>query len=187
MQGMELPMTVYAKRPNSTRQEVAFQDQKIVQAFDGTMAWGINPMMGPGPQAAPPAIAEMVSARADFDGALINYKAKGTVIELVGKEKLDGRDVYHLKVTGKGNNVQQYYLDAETGLEAKTTAEVDMMGTGQKQMLEVVMSNYQKVEGISLPHTVAQTIDGKPMLQMTLDKIELNPTLDETLFKMPKQ
>src|SRR5687767_8552605 len=44
LQGMELPLIVYAKRPNMSRQEITIQDKKIVQAFDGTTPWMINPM-----------------------------------------------------------------------------------------------------------------------------------------------
>ena len=54
MQGMELPLTVYAKRPNFNRQEVIVQDRQVIQAFDGTTAWLLNPMMGAKePQEAP--------------------------------------------------------------------------------------------------------------------------------------
>ena len=60
------------------------------------------------------AAADLMKNAADFDGALINYKSKGTVIELVGKEKLGDKDVYHLKLTMKGGQVQHYFLDAES-------------------------------------------------------------------------
>src|SRR5688572_21532346 len=87
LQGMELPLTVYAKRPNYNRQEIMLQDKQLVQAFDGTTAWYINPMMGSDvAQETPAAQAEMMKNGADFDGALINYKSKGHTIEFVGKE-----------------------------------------------------------------------------------------------------
>jgi outer membrane lipoprotein-sorting protein len=187
MQGMQMPMTVYAMRPNSNRQEITIQDRKMIQAFDGTTAWGINPMIGDTPQQAPPNVSDLARSRADFDGALINYKEKGTKIDLIGKEKLDGRDVYHLKITMKGDFVQEYFIDAETGLEVKTSSQVDLMGMGQKQTLEIQMSNYQQVDGISLPHTVKQFLDGKPMIEMMVEKVEFNPALDDALFRMPKK
>ncbi len=186
-QGKELPMTVYAQRPNSTRQEVTVGDMTMVQAFDGAVAWATDPRMGGAPQQAPPAVAERARTNADFDGALINYREKGTRIELVGKETLEGRDVYHLKVTLKGDDVQHYFLDAQTGLEVKTSAEVDAMGTGQKQALESVMSDYRPVEGIMLPHSVKQFLNGKPMMETKIQKVEINPTVDDALFRMPKK
>jgi outer membrane lipoprotein-sorting protein len=188
MQGMDLPLTVYAKRPNYNRQEIVLQDKQLVQAFDGTTAWLINPMMGSDvAQELPGPAAEMMRNTADFDGALIDYKAKGHTVEFVGKEKLDATEVYHLKVTMKGgSHVQHYYLDAKSGIELKTSADIDM-GTGTKQALETEMSNFQQVNGIMIPHTVKQTVNGKPVVQMTIDKVEFNSAIDDTLFRMPKK
>jgi outer membrane lipoprotein-sorting protein len=186
VQGQEMPLTVYAKRPNLNRQEISLPDGKVVQAFDGTTAWVINPMMGgDAPQAMPAAAADMMKNSADFDGALIDYKSKGRTIELVGKEKLGDRDVYHLKVTMKGGQVQHYFIDAESGLELKTSSEVDMGMGGAKQTLDTEMSNYKQVNGIMLPHTVKQFINGKPTVEMTVTTVEFNAPIDEAIFRMP--
>lgn len=187
LQGMDLPMTVYAKRPNYMRQEMVLQDKQLIQAFDGTMGWLVNPMMGSeAAQELPKELVDMMRNSADFDGGLINYKEKGNTIELVGSEKLEGTDVHHLKVTTKSGHVQHYYLDAKTGIEVKTSAVVDM-GAAGKQTIETEMSNYQPVNGIMIPHTVKQVINGKPVVQMTIDKVEFNPTIDDAMFRMPKK
>ena len=188
VQGQQLPLTMYAKRPNKNRQEISLPDGKIVQAFDGTTAWVINPMMGSdAPQAVPGGVADMMKNSADFDGALINYKAKGHTIEFVGKEKLAAKDVYHLKITMKGGHVQHYFLDAESGLELKTSAEVDMGMGGQKQTLDTEMSNYKAEGGIMLPHTVKQFINGKPTVEMSVTAVEFNAAVDDAIFTMPKK
>jgi outer membrane lipoprotein-sorting protein len=189
IQGQEMPLTTYAKRPNMHRQEISLPDGRIVQAFDGTTAWVINPMMGSNaPQVMPGGLADTMKNSADFDGALINYKAKGHTIELVGKEKLADKDVYHLKVTMKGGQVQHYFLDAESGLELKTSAEVDMgIGAGTKQTLDTEMSNYKAEGGITLPHTVKQFVNGKPTVEMTVTAVEFNAALEDAMFRMPKK
>jgi outer membrane lipoprotein-sorting protein len=187
-QGQELPLTVYAKRPNLSRQEITLPDGKVVQAFDGTTAWVINPMMGSdAPQAIPAGAADVMKNSADFDGALINYKNKGHTIEFVGKEKLGDKDVYHLKVTMKGGQVQHYFLDAESGLEMKTSAEVDMGMGGAKQTLDTEMANYKQVGGIMLPHTVKQFMNGKQMVEMSVTGVEFNAPVDDSIFRMPKK
>jgi hypothetical protein len=185
-QGNEMPLTVYAMRPNFNRQEITMPAGRAVQAFDGTTAWIINPMLGiDTPQPVPGPAAELARNSADFDGALLNYKAKGSVIELVGTEKLDGKDVYHLKVTMKEGPVQHYLLDATTGIELRTTADVDL-GNGQKQTLTTDMTNYKQVEGIMLPHTVTQSVGGRPVVQWTIDTVEFNSVADDSIFRMPK-
>ena len=129
--------------------------------------------------------ADMMKADADFDSALIDYKSKGHTIELVGKEKLDATDVYHLKVTKKSGQIQDYFLDADSGIELKTSTSIDTGGTQQK--IDTELSNYQQVEGIMVPHTIKQSLNGTPVLTMTIEKAEFNPTIDDTIFKMPKK
>lgn len=186
MQGTGMPLIVYAKRPNLTRQEITLPpDRRLVQAFDGTTGWMINPMMGSdAPQELPPPVSEMMRNTSDFDGPLVNYKEKGNTIEIVGQEKLGDKDVHHLKITMKGGTVQHYYLDAATGIELKKAEEVDM-GTGQKQRLETEMADYQQVEGVMVPKTVRQLMNGKPVVEMSIDKVEFNTGVDDRLFRMP--
>jgi len=43
---------------------------------------------------------------ADFDGSLVDYKAKGHTVELVGKESVEGADTFKLKVTKKNGNIE---------------------------------------------------------------------------------
>ena len=189
-QGQEMPLTVYAKRPNFNRQEVTLPDGAVVQAFDGTTAWMINPRTGSSqPQPVPGAPADMMKNAADFDGALINYKSKGHTVELVGKETLGGKPVYHLKVTMKGGQVQDYFLDADSGIELKTSAQVDFgMGggpAGQKQTLDTEMSNYKAINGIMIPHTIKQFMNGNQMVEMSISTVEFNTAIDDAMFRMP--
>ena len=186
-QGTEMPLTVYAMRPNFNRQEITMPAGKAIQAFDGTTAWVVNPMLGiETPQAVPGPAAELAKNSADFDGALINYKAKGNDIELVGKEQLEGKDVYHLKVTTKGGPVQHYLLDADSGIELRMSAEVEL-GGGQKQTLTTAMANYKQVDGIMIPHTVTQTAGGRTLLQWTITTVEFNAVPDDSIFRLPKK
>jgi outer membrane lipoprotein-sorting protein len=186
-QGTEMPLTVYAMRPNFNRQEITMPAGKAIQAFDGTTAWVVNPMLGiETPQPVPGPAADLAKNSADFDGALLNYKAKGNTIELVGAEKLDGKDVYHLKVTMKGGPVQHYLLDAGSGIELRMSAEVDL-GSGQKQTLTTDMTNYKQVNGIMIPHTVTQTAGSRTLLQWTINTVEFNSVPDDSIFRIPKK
>src|SRR5215203_163842 len=186
-QGTEMPLTVYAMRPNFNRQEITMPAGKAIQAFDGTTAWVVNPMLGiDSAQPVPGPAAEVAKNAADFDGALLNYKSKGNTIELVGKERLGEKDTYHLKVTTKTGSVQHYFLDAQNGIELKMSADVDV-GRGQKQKMDTEMSDYKPVNGILIPHTVTQTAGGRPVLRWTISTVEFNAVTDDAIFKMPKK
>ena len=182
-QGIELPMTVMAKRPNLMRQEMTLQDKKIVQSFDGTTVWVINPMMGSdtaqemtGPQA------DMAKSQADFDGDLVDYKTKGTTIDLIGQETIDGTKVYHLKVTRKNGTTRELFLDADTGIDVRTISTMEQ--NGQQATITSDLSNYQNVEGVMVPFSVKQSLNGTPIAQMTIDKVEFNVPIENSLFKL---
>lgn len=191
VQGMELPMTVNAKRPNLMRQEMQIQDKTVVTAFDGQKAWMINPMMGAeAPQEVPGPQAEMTRDQADFDGPFIDYKAKGHTIELAKGESPDGTDklpdgtrVYKLKVTRKNGRVQHYYLDAESGIELRTSNQLEQQG--QTFNIDTDLADYRPESGIMVPHTVRNLMNGQPMMTMTVEKIEFNLPMEDSFFKMP--
>ena len=183
IQGMELPMTIVSKRPNLMRQDMTVQGVAIVQAYDGTTAWTINPMMGsdqasevPGP------VADSLREQADFDGPLVDYKTKGHTVELVGTEDLNGKKVHHLKLTKKDGKATHFYLDADTGVELKVVSEADL-GMGPMK-IETEMSNYQTVDGILVPMTIRQNTPQGPVT-ITVEKVEFNVNVDDKVFRMP--
>lgn len=184
IQGMELPMTIVSKRPNLMRQDMTFQGVSIVQAYDGTTAWTINPMTGSDTATEVPApVAESLKEQADFDGPLIDYKAKGHTVELVGNEKLADKDVHHLKLTKKDGKATHFYIDAATGVELKVVSEADL-GTGPIK-IETELSNYQTVDGILVPMAIRQSTPQGPV-SITVDKVEFNVNVDDSIFKMPR-
>ena len=180
-QGMTGTITVYGKRPNLVRQEIEMAGQKIVNAFDGTTAWSINPFAGSGqPVAISGPQADEIKMQSDFDSPLVNYKAKGYELELVGVENLGGREAYHLKLTSKEHRVQQLYLDAKTNLEIK------IVGDSPMGAVENELSNYREIQGLKLPFTMRTVSAGNVVSQTTVDTVELNPRIDDAMFKMPK-
>jgi outer membrane lipoprotein-sorting protein len=184
LQGMDVSMKIYSKRPNMTRQEVKLQDKTIVSAYDGSTAWWINPLAGiDQAQELSGAQADSLKDQADFDGVLTDYKAKGSTVELVGIENIEGRKAYHLKVTKKSGQVQHYFLDADSGIDLRVQTTLEQ--GGQQMSITSDLSNYQEVNGVMVPFSMKQSMNGMPLMQMTVDKVEFNLPIDDTLFKMP--
>ena len=197
--GMKIHIVTWAKRPNYMRREMdatppppapgrasipgTMGPIKAVVASDGAHVWMINPMMGAGAQEITGPQADMAKADADFDSVLLDYKAKGTTIQLVGTEPINGKPAYHLKITKKNGLVQHYYLDVETALEVRTASEVEQ--DGAKSTIATDLSNYQTVEGLTMPFTMKQSLNGAPVAEITISKWEVNIPVDDDLFKMP--
>ena len=183
VQGNALPVTTLSKRPNLMRNEIDMGGQKMTQGFDGTSMWIAMPgipaqEVPPGPQV------EILKRQSQFDPVFIDYKERGTTIELKGKVAEGGKDAYHLVVTPKEGPVAHYYLDAATGLEMRTVIEINdpqMKGT-----METRLSDYRTVDGRVVPFSIVHVVNGNTAAEMKFEKIEFNVTVDDALFKMPK-
>jgi len=175
-------MTMVAKRPNLMRRDAEVGGRRIVNAFDGKMLWmdiGTAP-----PQQVPTTQNAYAAQDAEFDSVFVDYKEKGYKIELVGKETLDGTPVYHLKVTKKGGPPQDYYLDAETGLEKKISV-TGRIPDGSQTVNVTEFSDYRSVDGTMVPFVLKQRQNGTLVGTTTIDKVEFNVPVDDELFKMP--
>lgn len=184
-QGMELPMTAVSRRPNLMRQDITIPVQgiTIVQAFDGETGWGITPATGDAAVDLPPQQVDAMREQADMDGPLIDYKAKGNTVEVVGTEDVGGVKAHHLKVTSKTGRVQHLYIDVARGVELKNVSELDM-GAGLTKV-ETELSDYRVVDGILVPFSMRITGAPTGQMTMTVDKVEFNVVTDDKIFKRP--
>ena len=182
--GLEAPITIEMKRPKKSRMEFTVQGMTGVQAYDGKQAWGISPMGGQKPEPLPPEMAKDLDDQADIDGPLVDYKAKGHQVELVGKAKLEGGDAWKLKLTLKSGEVRYIYLDAVSYLEIRNEAKRTIRGNEVE--LENTIGDYKKVGGLLWPHLIESGAKGRPEKQsFAFESIEVNPAIDDVRFTMP--
>jgi outer membrane lipoprotein-sorting protein len=181
MRGMQASIVVYGKRPNLLRQEVKLGDRTIINAFDGTTPWMINPLAGTdrpvvitGPQA------DMIRDQSSFDGPLVDYKDKGSKVELVGRETVEGRAYDHLKITDKDGQVQDVYLDGATGLEAR------LVTTSAAGTFEQDLSDYRDVDGIKVPFAIRTLVNGVEQSRITVQSVAFNVDVDAGMFAVPR-
>jgi hypothetical protein len=171
------------KRPNRKRADTDFGGQKSVQAFDGSTAWVQMGAMPPQVLPSSPAL-DAAKKQSEFDPVLLDYKERGRRVEFVGREKAEGGEVFHLRITDRGT-VTHYYVDATTGLERRQANRVvSPEGLGAAQV-ELRFSDYREVQGRMVPFTIQQVVDGKPVAQTKLESVEFNIPVDDAMFKMP--
>ena len=186
-QGLEAPGVEEKVRPNLWRQEFTLQNLTAVQAYDGATGWKIDPFQGKkDPELMGPDELKQSIEQADFDGPLVDYKDKGNKVELIGKEPLEGTDAYKLKVTLKNGDVRYFYLDADSFLELKMESKrINQQGTEVETFINI--GDYKEVDGLIFPYSFEAGAKGHPETQkITIEKIELNPVIDNARFKMPE-
>ena len=83
-----------------------------MQAYDGTTGWQIQPFGGKkDPELMGEDDLRDLLLDADFDGPLVDYKEKGSTVEYLGHDVVDGDDALRLKVTLKNGDIIYDYLD----------------------------------------------------------------------------
>jgi outer membrane lipoprotein-sorting protein len=183
--GLEAPFTFQKKRPDKIRIEFTIQGLTGIQAYDGATAWQLMPFMGSkDPQKMPEDDRKDIIEQADFDGPLVDYKAKGNSVEYVGKEDVEGTETHKLKLTLKNGDVRYLFLDPETGLEMKATAMIKREGV--EATVESFFGDYKEVNGVIFPYAIEQKMAGKPGPQFSVQNVELDVDLADSLFMMPE-
>lgn len=185
--GIEAPFVRETARPNRIRLEFTIQGMTAVQTFDGTNAWALMPFLGKKePEAMTADELKDVEDQADVDGPLVDYKAKGHAVELIGKEDIEGTPAFKLKVTKKNGDIDYTYLDADSFLEIKGQSK--RMVRGQEVEVETSLGDYKEVDGVLYAYSIQQKpkgAQGAGNLAITIDKIETNPTLEADRFAKP--
>jgi hypothetical protein len=181
----QTPIVIEAMRPRSMRFELQVQGITVIQAFDGKRGWKIVPFAGDRAPYPMPRDEEIEAAdRAEFDTLLLDAAARETKIRLQGHDDVDGADTFKLRVTRRDGSARDVYVDSRTFLEVRHGTRRSIEG----RTLELLstFSDFRSVDGLTLPFRVSSSTKGRPEAQVIVfEKIELNPPIDESRFKMP--
>ncbi len=184
MGGFEFPGSITEKSPNKQRLDVNVQGKTIVQAYDGTTAWAVNPFQGgDAPQKMSPEEAEQMT-KAEFGSPFLNYKEKGHAVELLGKKTIEGAETFEVKLTKKNGDIEYHYFDTEAFVPIMFKSTISS-GPMKGQETETYYSDYQDVNGLMFPHFVESKVAGQSFQKITIKKIEVNGNYEDSLFAFP--
>lgn len=183
--GREALVTREVWPPGRIRTEFAFQGVTAVYACDGSRCWSVAPLSGSfEAELMSEADASIAIEQADILGPLVDWKAKGHSVELLGRETIDGREAFKLRLNLSGGGVQTDYLDAESALLVRR--ETTRTLGGRTLDLETTFSDFRPVGGVMFPHSIKSGAKGRPdVLEVIVEEAELNQPADEARFEMP--
>lgn len=183
----KLPFTMTLKRPRKSRIEVRFNDQTAFQVYDGAQGWKVRPFLGRNEvEPYSPAEARAAASWAELDGPLMDYAAKGTRIDVLGMEMVEGHRAYVLKLTMKDNTTRRVWIDASSFLELKSDGDARKLD-GKMHNVAIFYRDYRKEGGLVMPHTLETVVVGaRGTHKLIVDKVTVNQPADDTLFAKPQ-
>jgi len=187
VQGMDIESKTSIVVGKSFRTEVEVMGNKIITVVDGEGGWMNRPAMMGGtgePEDLPREQVKATISQKNIGSSLLIAKNEGSKIDLVSKEKLDGAEVYLLKITKKNGEESQVFVSSSTGFIVKAINKMNVQG--QQVEAEVLYSNYKSIDGLFIPFTVEtpSPMGGGNMVVETAS-IDLNPVLDASIFAKP--
>jgi hypothetical protein len=171
--GAEGTIEIYAKAPDKLLTEVRSGALGTTRTgFDGTTAWEEKDSIVKELEIFP-------AREADFYLAL-NLRQLYPRIELKGRQKIRGREVYILEAP-RGGSPKSWYFDCETGLLVRTEARDS---AGRIRRAEDY-DDYRDIDGVQIPLTLRRTDENQSELIIKFSEVKHNAPIDDAKFKKP--
>ena len=186
MMGMEMTVKNSMVIGQAYRTEVNIMGFQIITTFNGNQGWTLNTTNG-NQTAQPMSQSQLAKQKAStyLNGTeLVAAQDNNYPVELIGKQKQNGKDVFTLKVT-RPDGVATYYVDPTTYLVVGSQVSTD--NNGQRDQVNYTYNDYTTVDGITLPSSaeMSSAATNGPVT-MKLSKRDLNPTIANSRFGNPQ-
>jgi hypothetical protein len=177
VQGTDVIVVVTAVNGVGARNDISVMGQDGFQITTPTKGWAFMPFLG---QAGTEEISadDVQSSQhlVDIQGLLFDYKAKGSQVELLGKDTVEGAECHQLKLTSKDGKIYTMFIDAKTGYCVRIVSRTSTSGAAADLVTDYL--DFKKTdEGYIFPF--AQTT---PRGTIYFTSIETNKPVDEKIF-----
>ncbi len=186
-QNVQLPFVMTMKRPRMSRLEIEFAGKTAVQVYDGVNGWKVRPFLGRNEvESFSQAEMDQAAEAQELDGLLIDHEAKGIKVALLGMEKVEDHDAYKLKVTLSNGNSHNLWVDAKSFLEVKLEGFPRRLD-GKMHKVGIYYRDYGPAGDVKVPYLFETVVEGvTPSRKMTIEKVTVNPKLDDRAFAKPE-
>ena len=182
---IELAYLQTKKRPEEVRTEASLQGMTQIQAYDGKEGWKVSPFFGrKDPERMSADDVKALIEDTEIDGVLVDWKTKGSSVEYLGTEDVDGTPAHKLKVVRKNGDISFVYLDPDHFLEIRVLTQRTRHGAHEE--VETDLGDYEKAGGVFVPTSIESGRKGDPDKQkIVIDKAEANVGVDDAIFHFP--
>ena len=185
-QGSDFPLTTQIFNGKGMRTDVDVMGSTVTNCYFNGKGWKINRFAG-----APTATEVIGNELSDFKAQsslanqLMDYKARGHQVEMQGEENVDGVKAFKIKLTNKDDGkTTTYFLTIANYTLIKSVSSRAIQG--QDVEVETYYSDIKEFGGVKFFMSRSLKIEGQEFQAINFDNIELNVTIDEKIFDMPK-
>lgn len=180
--GMSGSITMYNKEPDKMRMDMEFMGMTMTQAYDGEIAWWINPQTG-STEEMDEGQTEDIRRQSLGNDSLLHPEKYGIRYSYKGKEKIEGKDYFVLEQTFSDGFQSTMYVDSGTYLTYKSqSTTVNQMGIEVEA--ETFLRDYKEIDGMMVPHTITTYQEGEEFMTMSVTEVSFNSGLEDSFFQM---
>lgn len=178
VQGMDVGLTVTRVQGVGSRNDISVPGMgEGFQVVNPIKGWDFMPFMG---QASPEEVSvdKLKSSLSllDIQGSLVNYKEKGSQVEMSGKEKVENAECYKLKLTDKQGVISTLFIDSKSNYLVKSI--ITAKSSNGDINTELSFGDFKKTdEGYIFPFS--EVMDRGTII---FTSIETNKPVDEKIF-----
>ena len=184
-QHREITTTAEYMRPDKCRVTYMIGGKLVVQAYNGETGWQQSAL-------SENIASEVLDAsrtvylrdRCGIESPLLDYEKKNVKVTLEGKDIVDGKDAYKIKVTYTSGNFQYYLLNTLSFLPVKTVGFYTV--GGQEVVMMTRFKEYKRVGNILVPFKLAIEKKGNaPREEYVVESVTPNAPINPPIFNMP--
>ena len=189
MMGYKVAIKVTKVQETLYRNDFEFGGSKGYTIVTPTAGWAFIPMRSQMVDQIDEDSLKTMQTDLDIAGPLINYVAKDHKAIFVGKEDIDGKEAYKIKLTLNTGKEITCLIDTETNLLIQTKQLGVVPGKSGNKDAELErelitnFSDYKSVDGIMFPHKISNPGNMLSSGSITFSKIELNKPVDKRLYQ----
>lgn len=182
MQGMKIPVRSWFINHQAMRMDMEIQGHANTTVVTNNGSWTLFPIQNQKrPVDADSTTAKESAEELDLSGDLLDYANKGNIVELLGAETQNGRDLYKIKLIRKSGTVITFFIEAGTFFLIKRVVNKNVQGTSV-EMTETIgdykINNDGYVYASSYHYSPAGTA-------LIYHRYEVNKDVDSKLFDKP--
>ena len=174
--GMDLPMTLWMKNPNKIKSVTSINGQDMIQVFDGTKGYSVNPMTGSSdPVEMTPDQVKQTLRTNMFQNYLAEALKKGQ-LSLEGEENVNDKPAFKIKFDADGI-VSYIDIDKSSYYVVKTST------TTNGAVIDSYPTDYTETNGVVVPMKTSTSAQGMDMV-MNFTKVEIDTPMEDSLFTL---